>query len=147
MKALAADLKLERYCFSGPVYGAEKVQKYQEASLFVLPTYSENFGLTVAEALANGTPVVVTRGAPWAGLESHSCGWWIADDVDILTQTLDSAMSLGDDVREEMGLNGRSWIERDFTWRLVAAQMKVTYKWLVRGRRETRLGEVVICPC
>ena len=64
MQALAAHLRLERVAFGGPLYGEEKLRAYQAASLFVLPTHSENFGMTVAEALAAGTPAIVTQGAP-----------------------------------------------------------------------------------
>ena len=40
--------------------------------------------MTVAEALAAGTPAIVTTGAPWAGLEKQGAGWWIQIGVDPL---------------------------------------------------------------
>jgi len=54
--------------FVGPVYGSKKAQAYASAELFVLPSRSENFGLTVLEALGNGVPVVASRETPWSAL-------------------------------------------------------------------------------
>ena len=87
VRALATALKLERLVFHGPLFGANKLNAYRAAELFVLPTHSENFGNTVAEALAAGTPVVVTVGAPWSRLPDEGAGgrsksvltlWWRA---------------------------------------------------------------------
>ena len=61
---LSANLKLERVNFVGPLYGDKKWEAYQDSDIFVLPTYSENFGMTVAESLSVGTPVIVSKGAP-----------------------------------------------------------------------------------
>lgn len=54
--------------FTGPVYGADKDALYRMADLLVLPTYSENFGVVVIEALAQGCPVITTKGTPWQEL-------------------------------------------------------------------------------
>ena len=63
VRALAASLRLERTSFHQPVYGSRKIDAYRSADLFVLPTRSESFGMTVAESLAAGTPVIVTNAA------------------------------------------------------------------------------------
>ena len=62
-----------RVTFCGSLYGAEKVLTMKNASLFVLPTRNENFGIVVAEALACGVPVITTKGAPWQELQGSSC--------------------------------------------------------------------------
>src|SRR5262249_46787354 len=62
--ALAAQLKARRVFVEKSVAGDAKVAAYQQADLFVLPTLNENFGITVAESLAAGTPVIATKGAP-----------------------------------------------------------------------------------
>ncbi|MEI7946288.1 MAG: glycosyltransferase [bacterium] len=58
--------------FTGPVFGKDKENLYAKADLFVLPSYSENFGAVVIEALAYGCPVITTKGTPWSELLGNS---------------------------------------------------------------------------
>ena len=58
--------------FHGAVSDADKSRAFANADLFVLPSYSENFGIAVAEALAHGVPVLTTDATPWAGIEGRS---------------------------------------------------------------------------
>ncbi|MEH6836215.1 MULTISPECIES: glycosyltransferase [Falsihalocynthiibacter] len=136
MKLLAAKLKLERVRFVGAKHGAEKEMQYRNADLFVLPTHAENFGLVVAEALAQETPVITTKNAPWAGLQEHDCGWWIELSQDELTETMQQAMSTGPEVLKEMGRRGRKWVERDFGREEVASRMRDVYLWITRGTQK-----------
>jgi glycosyltransferase involved in cell wall biosynthesis len=70
---------LEGRClFTGPVGHEEKARLFGSADLIVLPTYSENFG--ISEALARGTPVLTTQVTPWSELVQTDSGWWIARD-------------------------------------------------------------------
>lgn len=102
LKARAVEKGLGRVVFEGPLYGEAKRSAYQSAELFILPTLNENFGLVVGEALAEGTPVICTRGAPWQGLEDYRCGWWIETDVDAIEAALRLSMSLERETLREM---------------------------------------------
>lgn len=133
LRALVATLGAKRVSIEDAVYGEQKWAVYQSASVFVLPTRNENFGLTVAEALASNVPVISTRGAPWSGLVTERCGWWIDQGVDPLAQALRDALSLSDDERHAMGKRGRAWIERDFGWSAIARDMLSLYSWLRTG--------------
>jgi glycosyltransferase involved in cell wall biosynthesis len=133
MKTLAARLSLERVEFCGPVYGEDKLRTFREASLFVLPSYSENFGMAVAEALAVGTPVVVTQGAPWAGVVDHGAGWWIATGLDPLVACLEHALATSPQRLAQMGRAGQRWMQRDFSWERLGQQFLATYQWVTQG--------------
>lgn len=132
--AIARSLGLQRVSIEGPIYGAEeKLAAYRSADLFVLPTLNENFAMTVAEALAAEVPVISTKGAPWADLESERCGWWIDHGVEPLAAALRTAMSLSSQERRSMGGRGRAWMERDFGWDSIAQDMLEVYRWLKVG--------------
>jgi len=116
--------------YLGEVDGVEKSHQYNQADLFVLPTFSENFGVVVAEALAHGLPVITTRGAPWSDLETYGCGWWVDIGVDPLVNALRGAMALSDAERGEMGQRGRAYVQR-YDWNDIAKQMVEAYRWVV----------------
>jgi glycosyltransferase involved in cell wall biosynthesis len=121
--------------FVGPVDGAGKAALYRSANLFVLPTFSENFGVVVAEALAHGVPVITTRGAPWADLETFRCGWWIDVGVEPLEAALREAFALTDEDRAAMGARGREYVKR-FDWQRIAEQTLALYRWILgQGER------------
>ncbi|MFK5979025.1 MAG: glycosyltransferase [Rhizobiaceae bacterium] len=133
MKNLAIELGLKRIEFVGPLYGDEKLEAYRNCDLYVLPTHSENFGMTVAEALAAGTPAIVTKGAPWQGLEDENSGLWIDIGPESLSIALEEAFSLPSGVLPEMGKRGREWMIRDFSWERIGTDMARFYGWLVNG--------------
>jgi glycosyltransferase involved in cell wall biosynthesis len=133
LNALAAKLQLKRMTFVGPRYGAAKLAAYRDAELFVLPTYSENFGMTVAEALAAGTPAIVTKGAPWQGLQESSSGWWIDFGVGSLVACLEEAMSESSEQLARRGVNGRNWMLRELSWPVIGGKVDQTYRWMIGG--------------
>lgn len=133
MQQLASDLGLERVEFSGVLYGTDKTLAYAQADLFVLPSHSENFGMTVAEALAAGTPAIVTKGAPWAGLVKHEAGWWIDIGIDPLVACLEDALSCSTESLAEKGMRGRTWMSAEYSWAQVGREMAETYRWILHG--------------
>ncbi len=130
---LTARLGTERVRFDGPVYGADKANAFRQADLYVLPTHTENFGITVAEALAQGVPAIVTRGAPWEGLETNECGWWIEIGKGPLVECLRQALRLSRERLAVKGERGREWMKRDFGWPRIGRMMRETYTWLLGG--------------
>lgn len=165
--------------FQGPLFGAQLASAYRDADLFVLPSFTENFGGVVVDAMSYGLPVITTKGTPWAELlgspenvngkpltvnnksltmsgrqcceteckqprtaygvrrtdftDNGRCGWWIDIGVEPLAIALHEAMSLTDEQRREMGENGRTLVQRRYTWSAVAEQMKAVYAWILNG--------------
>lgn len=133
---MIADLNLsasDRIEFVGEVSGADKWQLLESASVFVLPTHSENFGLVIAEALMAGTPVITTHGAPWQILEEHHAGWWIPMSVNSVEQTLRTAINTPLPQLAEMGLRGHDLVVERFGWPQIGQQMLEVYRSLLRA--------------
>lgn len=136
LQLLSSQLGLNRIDFSGPLYGADKFKAYRQADVYVLPSHSENFGMTVAEALSCGTPCVVSKGTPWSGLASRNAGWWHEISDKALHEALSSAMEKPQAELDAMGENGRMWMQQEFAWSNIAASMHSSYNWLLkRGDR------------
>lgn len=117
--------------FIGGVYGVEKFKLYREADLFVLPTYSENFGIVIAEAMASGTPVITTNGTPWHELNTLNCGWCIDVGVDALQDTLTEFFAKSEKELEIMGRNARKLIQSKYSSSIVSEKMCDLYKELL----------------
>lgn len=130
MRKLAKHLGLLNIEFVGALRGDDKTQAFTNAAVYVLPSQSENFAITVAEALSASTPAIVTRGAPWKGLIDHGCGWWIDRTKDALREALVEALETQDEQLTNMGERGRAWIQRDFSWNAIAEQMTAFYRWI-----------------
>lgn len=126
-----SELGVSRVTIGGGVFGAEKTPLYRSAHLYILPSEGENFGITVAECLAAGTPVICSRGAPWSGLQTHDAGWWVNNDPDSLENCLLGALSRPLMQLEAMGYNGRAWMSKEFAWANIAIQLEATYEWLL----------------
>lgn len=129
VKARVKELCLEdSFVFTGSLNDDEKWAAYARADLFVLPTYSENFGIVVAEALWARVPVITTKGTPWSELNERKCGWWIDTGAEPLTKTLSEATVFDVATRREMGANGRRLVEEKYTWDAVVKNMVAGYE-------------------
>lgn len=136
LRALARSLGLANIAIEGPLFDGEKRAAFQEASLFVLPTLNDNFALSVAEALAAEVPVVCTKGAPWSGLLTRNCGWWVDHGVEALAAALSDAVARPPGVLLAMGKSGRDWMRREYSWDRIGQEMLLAYRWAAgRGER------------
>lgn len=114
-----------------PIFGKDKYRLYTESSLFVLPTYSENFGMVIAEALSCGLPVMTTTGTPWNELNEKGIGWCINLNIENVMNTISEAIDLGQDRLFEMGQRGSRYVHDTFQYRKVAGKNKCLYEWAV----------------
>jgi glycosyltransferase involved in cell wall biosynthesis len=111
--------------------GTDTPAPFGVASLFVLPSHSENFGLVIAEALAAGVPALVSDGTPWQGLHAESAGWCAAWER--WPAVLREALAWDDAALRARGEAGRAWMGRDFTWERSARRLVEFYRSLPHG--------------
>ena len=127
------------FILTGPLSDDAKWAAYARADLFVLPTYSENFGIVVAEALWAGLPVVTTKGTPWQELLGRKCGWWIdLPPKESLVAALREATGLPRETLREMGERGHKLVEEKYLWPAIGRQMAEAYREIVENGERRR---------
>jgi glycosyltransferase involved in cell wall biosynthesis len=127
-KMAAAHGVLDRIAFIGPVTDEHKWALYENALLFVLPSYSENFGNVVAEAMAMGCPVVVTPEVGLADLVRQTGSGVVSDGAPrILAEAI---LSLARDParRRAMGESGRRTADGQLSADAAAGRMEAVYR-------------------
>jgi len=134
LRAQAGQLGVgDRVIFPGMIAGRARLEALRDADLFCLPSYQENFGVSVIEALGVGTPVLISdqvnihREVAAAGV-----GEVVPCHVEPLAARL--AAMLSDRPRlEEMASRARPWVERTFRWDAIAVQVDAMYGQVVGG--------------
>lgn len=121
-------LKLEpRIRFVDPLYGPERFSVYAAAQLFVLPSQQENFGITVAEAMACGTPVIVSPEVALATTVAEMrTGLVVSRNPNDLAQAIDRLL-LDEPQRRSMGLAGRRAAQAIYRWTSIAEKWRQIY--------------------
>lgn len=117
---------------TGFVTGELKTQILQAADLFVLPSYYENFGIAVAEAMWAGKPVVISDQVfIWPDIEQSASGWVVPCAVEPLTEALKAALTDGAE-RRRRGENARQFAEKNYEWGAIATQTRQAYEQILR---------------
>jgi len=114
--------------FIGSVNGEQKWNLYQTSDIFMLLSYTENFGIVVAESLASGTPVISSKGTPWQDLETYHCGYWTEIGIKGTVEALQKFLTLSKSDLETMGKNGRKLVEDKYSSKVMAEKMFDLYK-------------------
>jgi glycosyltransferase involved in cell wall biosynthesis len=134
LEAAARQLGIaHRVLFPGPASDAQKWSLYRHAELFVLPSYSENFGNVVAEAMAMGCPVVVSPEVGAASLVVEAgAGLVVSNEPDQLADALRGLLA-DPGLRCHMGQRGREYARRMLSWDGIAARTETLYREVLRA--------------
>jgi glycosyltransferase involved in cell wall biosynthesis len=133
IRDLIASKAISRIILTGQVEGEAKFKLLRESWVLVLPSPSENFGMVVAEALSYQTIAIANKGSPWSSLNTNKCGFWIEKGQYYMEEALSQALSLDENTLQEMGSNGRNYVELNFSWSNVCGKMTEFYNWVSRG--------------
>jgi len=116
--------------FLGSVFKKDKIELIDNCDLFILPTYTENFGIVVIEALARSVPVLTTKGAPWEDLLKNNCGFWVENTQNGINEGMLEALSCKKEKLTEMGKNGKKMVVKNYVWEDITLKTIELYKWL-----------------
>jgi glycosyltransferase involved in cell wall biosynthesis len=136
-KLLAEEQILEHVIFTGLLKGKDKLSILRDADIFVLPSYSENFGISVIEAMACGLPVIISdRVNIWREVLDSGAGKVIPCDA---SQLAEAILELLDDVvlKEKMSLKGKGLVKERFEWSKIALKLEDVYRTMIQENPAT----------
>jgi len=134
LKSLVSDSKLEeKVIFTGPVYGEEKLAAYVDADVYALTSSYEVFGISIFEALACGTPVIVTDRCGIADIVKDKAGLVVPYEAAAIKDAL--RQMLGDEQkRQQYGRDGQALVREKYGWESIAEKTEGVYKSCVGGK-------------
>ncbi len=127
---LVDEIKAHHVRFTGTVSSDEKFNMLGSLTCLCLPSKTENFGLSIAESLLAGTPVIASTATPWSILNTLHCGWWADNSEDSLLAFLHEARNTSEMERTEMGNRGRKLVLSRYSPPRIAQQMFSLYQFL-----------------
>lgn len=120
----------DRCSWLGFLEGEEKWEELEKADWFILPSASENFGIAVVEALAAGTPVIITPQVAVAELiKQASAGIVSESEPQKLAKALCNALNFS---TEAMGFAAKNLAQTNFSWERIATTVHDTYAEAIR---------------
>ncbi len=126
VRELAAGLGLsDQVAFLGPVDQEAKLRLLSESDVFVLPSEDESFGISVAEALAAGLPVVSTARV---GVAAQASAAGASVSVDLDEMSVSRGILEAFERSDELSLQGRTFARNRLTWAAAAKSMEEIYR-------------------
>jgi glycosyltransferase involved in cell wall biosynthesis len=128
--------------FSDAIFGRDVLGAYQDSDLFVLPSYGENFGMTVIEALACGTPVLISDKVNIFE-DVVASGSGVASPCEVMPLANAMIELMGDPARRAaMAACARPWVEANFAWSSIVRLLDTQYREVIQnhGRWERASG-------
>lgn len=135
-EALVRDTRLgARVSFPGLVRGRDKLALLRDCAMFILPSYSENFGIALVEAMACGVPVATTVHVNiWREIEAAGAG--LVGQATVTDVAAQIACLADDPVRARtMGEAGKALVTHAYDWTAIAERLEAVYRALARGER------------
>lgn len=100
----------------GMLTGYDKQAVLGVSDIFTLPSYTENFGVVIGEAMAAGLPTITTTGVPWSEINSWNCGQQIELSYENLFNSMKSIMGQDEKSLKIMSNNAKSLIKNNYSW-------------------------------
>jgi glycosyltransferase involved in cell wall biosynthesis len=123
---------------TGELLGESKDCLLANAEVFVLPSYSENFGTVVAEAMSWGRPVIASTGTPWKEVVEVGAGWWVKPEEEAVCLALEEAISTTQEELKVIGARGRALVAERYGWTMPAARLVEAYEDILATTRSSR---------
>jgi glycosyltransferase involved in cell wall biosynthesis len=130
----------------GAVGGADKVALLAGADLFAMPSEHENFGIAALEALAAGTPVLLS---PHVDLAETVLASAVGSTAPLHAEAWREALAaiLSGNKGHEQGARDRQWVREKYAWSRITSELFRQYEWVTTGcRSESSSAAAVLHP-
>ena len=119
--------------FTGMLTGADKIAAYQDSDVFVLPSYSESFGMSIVEAMATGLPVVVSKGVGISAYIKQVKAGIVVEKNEVELSGAILKILNNSDLAKKMGEAGRELIKNEFSSEKIAEKFLKEYNEILQG--------------
>jgi glycosyltransferase involved in cell wall biosynthesis len=133
LKRICTNSRIANVKFHSHVDGHEREATFARAAAFVLPTYSENFGNVVGEAMVRGLPVITTTGTPWSVIAEQNLGWYVEPTLAGLKTALTQLIATEAGALAAMGERGRDYVKNNLLIEAVRPRLLDMYRTAIRG--------------
>ncbi len=134
LKDICISKNIRNISINAPLYGEKKISEYINSDIFILNSFSENFGQSVLESLNLGTPVIVSDQMPWKDVELMNCGWVVKNDIKSIVKLFETKILRTDkNTLYNMGLNGINYSKSHYGWKELSTRMFQFYDWIKNG--------------
>ncbi len=123
LKSFDLDYEKENIIYIDGLYNFDKFKMIKLSDTLILPSYSENFGNVVSEAMIFSKPVITTEGTPWSILREKNIGYCIPANVKSLLSSMQSVYAMSKKERKLMGEGASTFILENFTWKIQVKKM------------------------
>jgi len=108
----------------GGLFSIDKYKALNKASAFILPSYSESFGIAIAEAMSFGLPVIATTKTPWEVIQTKNLGWFVNPEVKELKKSLEKLFALSENKLLKIGARAKKNVAKIYDLVETSRQMK-----------------------
>lgn len=129
-KVLGIESKVK---YIGMVTGRARAEVFSISDVFVLLSDFENFGMSIAEAMAARKAVLISTNTPWTEIVESGCGRAVDVNVGQVACALEELTSLNLSDIKKKGLYGREYVEKGFSWDEIAIQFKCLYSGTIKN--------------
>jgi glycosyltransferase involved in cell wall biosynthesis len=134
LQSMTADAGIvTRVVFAGMLPAPLKWSALAAAKVFVLPSHSEGFSVSILEALGMGVPVLITRQCRFPEVSESHCGWIIEPDANQIADLLTESLGISSAERAARQANARDLVETHYNWTVVGRKMIQVYEWMLGG--------------
>ena len=125
IKNLISKYKLDdNVILNDAIFGKNKEIVLTNASAFILPSFSESFGIAIAEAMSFGLPVLTTTKTPWQVIKKKKLGWYIKPEIKSLRNALKDLFKCSRKELEEIGERSKLYISKRYDYMTTSKKMK-----------------------